>query len=483
MSSHRTSVVLASFALLLASGVVPADAQTRVKRGFNLFSEQQDVEIGQQSAAEAEKQLLMLTDRTVEDYVSRIGAKLADQAPGHEFPYRFRVVNSTDLNAFALPGGPVYLNRGVLEAARNEGEIAGVLAHEIAHVSLRHGTHNVSQAYLAQTGLGLLGGLIGGGGNTAGIVEAVGGFGLNVAFLKYSRKAETEADIIGAQILPRAGYNPADMISFFDTIEATDKRRTTNFLSSHPAPADRRARITQEAEKLGVALAPTQKSSELASVQARLKGMPRPSGSTPVASGSGGTTSPSSGALRVPPPSRELRTHTVKSNLYRVSYPSNWRTFEEGENGATFAPEGGIVSAGKNRTDVVYGAIVNHYEPFDTDDRAYRSSLEYDGEITVEEATNDLIRQLQASSPYLKVQRGTTRRTTVDEGEGLAATLAGTNTNTGRREVVRVVTRQLHDDHLVYLLFVTPDDAPVEYDDLYRAMVRSLRIAENLEHD
>src|SRR5687768_6142425 len=156
MSFHRTSFALASAALALTCSVLPAEAQTRVKRGFNLFSEEQDIEIGQQSAAEAERQLPILTDRAVEDYVARIGGKLAAQAPGHDFPYRFRVVNQSDLNAFALPGGPIYLNRGVLEAARNEGEIAGVLAHEIAHVSLRHGTHNVSQAYLAQTGLGLL---------------------------------------------------------------------------------------------------------------------------------------------------------------------------------------------------------------------------------------------------------------------------------------------------------------------------------------
>src|SRR5436190_719065 len=143
----RTALVLA---MALA---ISASAQTKVKAGFNLFSADQDAQIGQQSAAEAEQQLPILNDRNVDAYVNRIGSRLAANAGGPQFQYRFRVVNASDINAFALPGGYVYVNRGILDNARNEGEVAGVMAHEIAHVALRHGTHQASKAYAAQAGL------------------------------------------------------------------------------------------------------------------------------------------------------------------------------------------------------------------------------------------------------------------------------------------------------------------------------------------
>jgi len=144
---------------VLASSTI--SGQTTLKPGFNLFSTDQDVEIGRQSAVEVERQLPILDDRSIEAYVNAIGRRLAGVAPGAKYPYQFKVVNASDINAFALPGGFMYLNRGLIEAAANEGQLAGVIAHEMAHVALRHGTNQASKAYLGQTGLGLLGGLIG----------------------------------------------------------------------------------------------------------------------------------------------------------------------------------------------------------------------------------------------------------------------------------------------------------------------------------
>jgi predicted Zn-dependent protease len=166
-----------------------ASGQTVVRPGFNVFSVDQDVEIGKQSAIDAEKQLPMLTDAAVSRYVSLVGARLAAQAPGAKFTYQFKVVNSSEVNAFALPGGFIYVNRGLVSTTRTEGELAGVMAHEIAHVALRHPTNQASKAYLAQAGLGILGGLLGGKSqsSTAQIVSAIGGFGLNSLFLRFSR--------------------------------------------------------------------------------------------------------------------------------------------------------------------------------------------------------------------------------------------------------------------------------------------------------
>src|SRR5207302_5995934 len=137
-----------------------------------------------------------------------------------KLPCQLRVVNPKDINGFALRGGYVYVDRGAITAARTEGELGGVVAHEISHVALRHGTHNASKAYLAQAGLGVLGGILGRGqsGTTQQIINVVGGLGLNAVFLKYSRDAETQADIMGSQIMARAGYDPMEMASFFEIL-------------------------------------------------------------------------------------------------------------------------------------------------------------------------------------------------------------------------------------------------------------------------
>src|ERR1044071_294968 len=157
----RARIAAFSIATAMALYAGAGAAQTQFKPGFNLFSQDQDQEIGKQSAAEAERQLPILHDQSIDAYVGRVGKRLASAAPGAKYLYRFKVVNASDVNAFALPGGYMYVNRGLIEAVQNEGQLAGVMAHEMAHVALRHGTSQASKAYLGQAGLGLLGGLLG----------------------------------------------------------------------------------------------------------------------------------------------------------------------------------------------------------------------------------------------------------------------------------------------------------------------------------
>ena len=256
ITNRKTWRLTSCLATLLAASASVVSAQTQIEPGFNLFSVEQDQEIGRQSADEAERQLPILKDRSIQAYVDGVGKRLAAVAPGASYPYQFKVVNVADINAFALPGGYLYVNRGLIEAAQNEGQLAGVMAHEMAHVALRHGTNQASRAYLGQAGLGLLGGLLGkNDASTQQKIAAVGGFGLNTLFLKYSRAAEEQADVIGAQMMAKAGYDPADMVAFFDILartQARDPGKVEQFFSSHPAPANRAARIDQEIALLQV---------------------------------------------------------------------------------------------------------------------------------------------------------------------------------------------------------------------------------------
>ncbi|HEX7829354.1 MAG TPA: M48 family metallopeptidase [Thermoanaerobaculia bacterium] len=467
----------------LVAGV--AEAQTKVNPGWNMFSPQQDVEIGQQSAVQAEQQMPILRDAEVDAYVNRIGQKLAANAGGPQFQYRFRVINASDINAFALPGGYIYLNRGILENAQNEGEVAGVIAHEIAHTALRHGTHQASKAYAAQAGLQILGGLLGGkvGNNTAQVLNAVGGIGLNALFLKFSRDLETQADVRGAQILAASGYTPADMVSFFRQLEKVDKSRKTTWTSDHPAPPDRIARIEKERQLLKEPSTPTQNVQQLASIKGELRSYGTAPTTAQIAQGvaSGQSNPPmtsSSGIGRVEAPSSSWRKYTNRSGAYEIAYPANWRVYESGGFGVTIAPEGGVGSV-QGRNEVVYGLIVNHYEP---SGNASRNSLRSTGNVTLQSATNDLISQVQQTSPHLRVISGSTQQLAVDGKTALAAGLRGRNPNTNLDERVTIVTRSMGDGHLIYMVFVTPESDARNYSGVLNTIVKSVNVAEGTRH-
>jgi predicted Zn-dependent protease len=249
---RQSLALVASFALVLAPAAWSADGRTALKPGWNMFSPQQDVEVGQQVSLDAERQLPMLNNSRVDNYVNNLGRRLAAKATGEPYPYQFKVVNDRAINAFALPGGPVYINRGVIEAADSEAQLAGVLAHEISHVALRHGTNQATKASAAQVPLAILGGILGGNSTTAVLAQLGASFALNSVLLKYSRTAESQADILGTQMLYDTGYDPRAMAQFFEKIEAEQKGSgAIEFFSNHPSPGNRIERVTQEVASLG----------------------------------------------------------------------------------------------------------------------------------------------------------------------------------------------------------------------------------------
>jgi beta-barrel assembly-enhancing protease len=236
-----------------------AAGQTVIQPPENRYSVRDDINIGRQAAREIEKQLPLLSERGgVDNYVEILGRRLSRAIPPRHrhrgFVYRFDVVNVRDVNAFALPGGPLYINRGLIQTASNEGELAGVMAHELAHIALRHGTAQATEAQSLRFQLPSLGGAILGaiiGGTTGGIVSQSTQLGVGIYFLKYKREYEEQADVLGAQIVARAGYDPRDLANMFRKIEQVSDGGGPEFLSSHPDPGDRHDRIVLEASLQG----------------------------------------------------------------------------------------------------------------------------------------------------------------------------------------------------------------------------------------
>jgi beta-barrel assembly-enhancing protease len=443
-------------------------SQTQIKYHSNKYKPTDDVKVGRQAAAEVERQMPILRDPEATSYVSRVGQRLVSSIPSEfqhpEFQYYFKIVNARDINAFALPGGPMYVNRGMIEAAHTEGEMAGVMAHELSHVALRHGT---AQATKAQK-YGLLAGILGIGGQIlggpAGAAAQVAGQGVGVYFLKFSREYETEADLMGARIMANAGYDPHDLANMFKTIERQSGGSSGGFLSDHPSPADRYARINQEAQYLQVAN-PIRDTRDFERIQARLRGMGRaPSMAEIARSGqrypTGETTGnyPNNPPLgRVEYPSTRYQNYSVVGGLLRVSVPSNWR--ELGDNNSVwFAPEGAY---GQYQNQVVYTHGVN-FGIAQTQNR------------NLQQATQELLKSLGQGGNLS--QRSGLQRTTVAGRTGLTTTLTNINEATGQAEAVTVVTTQLRNGELLYMIAVAPENESRSYQTAFRNILRSLQI-------
>jgi predicted Zn-dependent protease len=209
--------------------------------------------MGKKLSAAAETQLPMLDDLRVNGYLNRLGRKLTEFAPGTKYPYEFHCVNSKQINSFALPGGQVYIYRGVIEEADDEAQLAGVMAHEISHVVLRHGTNQATRQEMSTGLFGILGGVVGGGSVSAITSQLSNGAIVGSVLVRYSRTAETQADILGTQILYDAGYDPRAMAQFFENAENDTKKkgRVAALFADHPIPERRIQRVDAEIDKLG----------------------------------------------------------------------------------------------------------------------------------------------------------------------------------------------------------------------------------------
>jgi hypothetical protein len=371
-------------------------------------------------------------------------------------------VNLREINAFALPGGPMFAHRGMLEKARSEGEVAGVLAHEISHVALRHGTAQASAATpyeIGQIGSAILGAIIGG--RTGQVVSQGGQFAFGTAFLKYSRAYEKQADILGAQIMARAGYDPRDMASMFKTIEQEGGGGAPEWMSNHPNPGNRAEYITREAQSLRVQN-PVRNTQEFQSVQARLGQMsPAPTAEEAARSANRNTRRPPSGTTarpsgRVESPSASYTTYN-EGNVFRIGVPSNWREMPS-ENSVTFAPDGG------------YGDVDGQ----GTFTHGVQVGIAGQERHDLDEATQELIASLAQSNPQL-ARAGNSSRGTLGGKPALRTLLANVSDATGGRERIALYTTQMSDGTLFYLIGVAPDQDWSTYQNVISRVASSIR--------
>jgi hypothetical protein len=454
-------------ALIVALCVGAASAQTRITAPTpNKYSPADDVKVGREAAAEVRKQLPLLNDDRVDSWAADIGRNLVNAIPAElrhsEFRYTFEVVNQKDINAFALPGGPMFLNRGMIESARNEAQVAGVMAHEISHVALRHGTAQATKGEKFQIGAiagQVLGAIVGG---AAGTVISQGSqFGLGAYFMKYSREYERQADLLGAQIMARAGYDPREMANMFKIIESQGSGGGPEWLSDHPNPGNRYDAIQKEASMLRVQ--GNANTGDFSSIQARLKSMAPAYTAEQIARGQArsGRTTGTSGrrTVNVDLPSTQYRTYRP-SNFLRVSVPENWDQIDTGT-AVTYAPDGGFFDD-SGQTTFTHGVEIG---------------VTQGGTGNLQRDTQELLKSFARSNPDLRTA-GSAKRETVGGRQGLTQPLQNVSAVTGDQEYVALTTTQLRDGSLLYMIGVAPRQESGAYENAFRRVRQSMQIAD-----
>jgi predicted Zn-dependent protease len=476
-----------ALAIVLATVIALQPLQLAAQTGPQLpdpgkvgMNKEQQEKLGLQAVDEVYKQMPVLPDSSpVTQYVQQLGNKLTAVIPKqNSWPFQFHVVQQKEINAFALPGGPIFVNLGTIQAAANESELAGVMAHEISHVYMQHSAKQAPKSMWTQLAAGVAGVLLpqSGLGNLARMGIQVGA---GTVLAKYSRKDEAQADAVGAIIAYRADYNPKSMADFFTTLEKKYGNGGPQFLSDHPNPGNRQEAIQREIQNWpkksylpsSSAFARVQhdaNSIKSYSAQEIAQGAKeqiwaqenRKNGALPAnAPGAAGATPANNGGAsnaalgKVKPSNTFVQ---AQQNSYKVSYPDNWKANGD-SNSFVIAPPEGVSQGG-----ISYGVIINSLPS---------------GGGALDQTTQQVIQNIQQENPGT---RATGEPTSIQVGdiEGRSVYLNGNSPveENGKPLVERdwLVTLPHPRGGLIYVVFVAPERDFNQLHATYRKMLDSL---------
>lgn len=435
----------------------------------------QQIQLGQRAVAEIYRQMPVLPDNSpLSRYVQSLGQRLASVIPQQDsWPYQFHVVQQKEINAFALPGGPVFVNVGTITAAANEAELAGVIAHEMSHIYMQHSVKGLRKRGTTQVAGQVLGGILGTvlGGPAGALANMGAQLGAGVISMKYSRADEAQADAVGAIIMYKAGYNPIRLAQFFQRMAAKASSGQPQFLSDHPDPGNRMQALQDEIRNWPSRLY-HDSSQEFA--QAKLDAGsihaytaqqihqmaqggqvhdvsgPDDASTRPVRSGNRS----SSGIM----PSGDFERF---QGPFSLEYPSNWRPKQEQQSGlVTFAPQAAVVQNG-----IVYGVLIAPFQP---------------NANSLDDATQQLIAGLQQQNPGMR-PAGDIQKIRVNGVLGRSVDLLGRSPLAGRdgqplQERDWLVTLSANDGANVSLIFIAPENDFSNLRPTFEQMLRTFRL-------
>ncbi len=360
--------------LLIIALPVPAAAQRKsakqaeVKVQRTSLTRDQELQLGNEAAAQVTREMEVVDNPEIERWLNQIGQKLAGTPQANAYPYHFKIVNEDSINAFALPGGPMFVHTGLLKAADTEGEVAGVLAHEMSHVALRHGAAQMSKQQTWGTVFGVLGAAVGavttGSDGSCGMLCQVGELGTGLAgnsvLMKFSRGYEHDADLNGARMMSSANYDPIQLPKFFEKLEATlgtaaEPKGLSLWMSSHPATGSRIQYVSDD-----IKFYPPQKYTAGTGSFPRIKQVvaalppPKPKPASLILAKKGAS----------PRSNLPSGLTDYQANGFALAYPSSWKVGQPQPGGSLYMiPQGGAVQQGQNGVELITGAMIDYYVP------------------------------------------------------------------------------------------------------------------------
>lgn len=473
----RHHTLLSRRCLLLLSAVLaltpPLNARVELQPCKNSYSPEQQIELGRKAEQQVYKEMPVLPDSNpVSQYIQQLGKKLAAQAPGYKWPYNFHVANVAEINAFALPGGAIFVNLGTIQAAANEAQLAGVMAHEISHVVLQHSVCNLAKEQKVGliAGLGQLaaGVLLGG---AAGQLAQEGiGLTAGLSFLKMSRGAEQQADLMGVGILYDAGYDPHGMSQFFETIKTKYGAGSAQFLSDHPNPGNRTEYVDKEIATFVpksnyITTTPAftrihQTVSKMHAYTAKeiSSGVWRRENPNQTVDGGVNETAGS-------PATVDLNTSgswkTFRGTGFSIGVPENWQIYGN-QQAAMIAPPGGVGrSADGSAGNVIYGVLTDRYHP--------------QTGMTVSAGLDALIDQIVHDNPGLVAGRHSDIK--VNGVSGHSVECDNPSGNNGKGEHDWIVAFPQNDGSLRYFVFVAPTPDFEKLRPAFKRMLETVRFS------
>jgi Zn-dependent protease with chaperone function len=502
--SIRTLALLLTLVLTQPFALTTAQAEgtstpTLPDPGTTGMNRQQQEQLGLQAMGEVYKQMPVLPDSSPEtQYIQRLGKKLMGVIPADRtWPYQFHVIPAADINAFALPGGPIFVNVGTITAAENEAQLAGVLAHEMSHVYMQHSAKQAPKATWAQIIAGLGSAVLpqSGLGNLARMGVQ---FGAGTMLMKYSRSDEAQADSVGAIIMYKAGYNPQAMADFFETLQKKYGAGGPQLLSDHPNPGNRTEAVQQEIRnwpkknyttnspefataKQDATKVKAYSAQEIANgaksgqweqqnrknnvVPANLPASSGQESGEGVGAASGGGTANDQNANGVAAenvsfkeikPSDHLTRHEGQGFI--IYYPDNWKVGGD-QNMTVIGPP-----SGATQTGIAYGAIVGNQAT---------------GGGSLDDATQKLAQGMAQDNPGMKIS-GEAKNIDVNGTQGRSLELSGKSplTQNGQPLPERdwLVTFPSRQGGLVYVVFVSPERDFNQLHPTYQKMLDSLQL-------
>jgi len=491
--AKHLSVVLV-LALLVTQSLAVTGAPQLPNPGKAPMSREQQIQLGFQAASQVYQQMPVLPDNSPEtQYIRQLGQKLVATIPAeYSWPFEFHVIPQKEINAFALPGGPMFVNVGTITAASNEAELAAVMAHEMSHVYMQHSAKQAGKTQTAAAIAGIAGAILGA--TTRGVLgqlaQAGIQFGAEGLILKYSREDEAQADAVGAIILYKAGYNPQAMADFFQKL-AAEGSSGPQFLSDHPNPGNREAAIQQEIASWppkkfqttsaafnsarqharGVKVYTAQqisagaKTGEWASLNktngAVFKAPAGVAVNTPASAQSGAAVRPV--ALQSVLPSSRLVTSDV--GPLKIARPDNWQLMAPAQSGQDIriAPQAGVTA-----DSIGYGVVLNGIAP-----KSGQS-------MTLDQMTSELVRLMQSGGGDLQPV-GNAQPITVAGVQGRSVVMQSTSpfpdaNGQSQKERDWLVTVPRSDGSVVYFVFVAPQSEFDRFRPTYDAMLRSVQL-------